>query len=682
MPADKILAGDLSDGLPDSVLPADVHERNVAAQEKITASRYDRIAGSTSQGGLKALPDQYDDPDGDWKVILSANPFEMLYLDYRQYKFITPAMVAGNHALLEKFWKNKVELMNTGGNRIAFKNKYGDGTIENALARLKMSLGKLNSKQGIEQYYTEINNERLKNASAQLKDSLEQLVLDGKAEVAEIALCLERGLKYDLTKEETSVIIQKYIDDAGLRPCAAPVGNTQAERLASTDWMTPAMKQQAEEAEKQRAAAKVQIFPGKFASTIPEIGSILFDEPKEAKEIIKEDLLKQVVAQKDIVMAREISAISKGTRNADLAFLAIVYRMNPKLPFRLMPGREANSVKELCSLCFENEQTVKAGKEALKKGYIETWLKEKDKPAYDKFIKIRDTSENVDIAFTLLLYTFAPELPYRFAGSKLLRTPVELCKEINSTKESSAAGMDELFNGSIIPWLSVTGHMKTVQQWNKVKNDFRERQHPGLEYFLHLLDPSLEQPAIAVNEPVISYPAIQSGKVVTSRLVFTNETRGCTEVFLSASQQLPGVSLSANGIFINNNTGEPQAVVDITIDSNLLLKGVKYEFDVTATTLERQVITIPVSIVVVFPTNAFVIALLKYAAIGAAFLGLVRTFLSAKFPSYLNRNFDGYADWDIVFNSYGRLGIFGGTFFIFLLGLGSGIYFLIKYLAK
>jgi hypothetical protein len=682
MSDEKIISGEsASENVSDAILASDGTTSAAAKKEQVQTTLHDRIATATEAGGLKELADDFDDPHGDWSIINSKNPFEVLYLDYRQYKFITPEIVTNNYTILEKFWRNKVGLMNTGGNRVAFKNKYGDTTVDTSLNKLKSAAEKLSSKQGIEQYYVEINNERLRKGESQLLDTLQHMTIDGNADKQEIKLCLDRGVKNNLSIDETAIVIQKHLDAASMIPYELPTGSTLVEKLLSTDWMTPEKKQQADAFRKEREASRIQIVPGKYASTLEEIGTILYEHPVEAKELISQDLLKGTVAQKDLVLAKEVATISKD-KNLDNAFLAIIYKLNHKLPFKLLPGREARSVKELCALSFENEQTLKLGKEHLKKGATEIWLKETDKSAYNTFIKIRDTSENFEIAFIRFLYTFNPELGYRLGGRDLVKTHVELSLAINRSKDNWEAGRNELFKSFLTTWLSTIGQTKFVEQWEKVKSQFKSREDTGLEYFVRLLDPSLKASKIAADKDAISYPHIQSGQIVNTDIVFTNETRGCSEFSLSFSKELPGVELSTRKVIINNITGSSKVAVRLTINSNVLLKGVNYETTIIATTFEQQKIEIPVSFKIVFPKNSFIGELLTYALMGSVFLILVRFILHTQYPDWLNTKFTGYAPWEDAVLNYGRFGIFSGAFFAFLAGLVLGLIFLIKYLRK
>lgn len=646
-----------------------------------TSTLQERMAAATKEGGLKSLPNNFDDAaSGDWNIIKSSDPFATLYLDYRQAVLITPDVVKTNYELLYRFWQEKVALMNTGGNRAGFKSKYGDGVVEASLTTLKRAFDKLSTAEGINRYYQEINGMRLRNGAEKLRNNIEQMVIDGDADKDEIIFCLKQGLEYELAQEETAQIIKKRFDELGLLAYGTANGSSQLEQLLSVDhWMTQAKQDEAERIRKDREALKIQILKGRFANTIEEIGTILFEDPAEAKEIIKEDLLKQTVGQKDIVLARDIANITKNEKDLTAAFYKIVYRLNPTLPYPFM-GREYKTVSDLCIRIFEDQQTMKQGKEDLQKGYIEAWLKETDTKAYSLFLIIRDSAANLDLALLSFLYTFSPQLPYRLAGSKLITSPLQLSDTIDSSNAFWEAGKTELFNGSIPVWLAVSQKSEVPTQWNTIKEQFADHQDIGLEKFLQLLNHQLPQPQIAVSPDNLTFPKVQSGQVVTANIVFTNISRGAIEGYLEFSKPISGVSLSAKSFIINNTTGESRYTLQLTIDTTTLLKGVEYETSVRIRTSAQQELVIPLSFNIVFPQNAFLKQIALAGGISALFFALVRLIPTWEYADWLS--FDFYIDWDTAGDHMSELAIFGWTMLLFAAGLCSAIYFLIKYLKR
>lgn len=686
MSEDKILAGESSDQSNESfVIGTDRGSSKLqTANGKAlsTGSLTDRIVLVTESGGFKTLPEDFDDENGDWKVINSSNPFEVLYLDYKQYKFISPEIVKNQFAFLEKFWKSKYEIMNTGGNRIAFKSKYGEGTIENCLTNIKRAFDKIQSSEGIQRYFTELNNARLQKGEEALKDSIEHMMLDGSADRAEIQLCFERGIKYELTNEETALILNKRLELGNFKPYGNVSGSTLVEKLLSIDsWMTAEKITEAETIKREKDSLKIQILPGKYATTIAEVGTILFNDPVEAKEIIKEDLLKQVIAQKDIVLAREISTISKSCKDLNSAFLQIVYKLNNSLPFPFVNQQKAKNILELTSMIFENDQTLKSGKDDLKKGYIENWLKETDKQAHTKLISIRDTAENFEQAFLAMLYSFNPSLPYRFASNILVKNVNELSVEIQKNSNNWNGGKTELYNGSIITWLQNTGHVDIVNKWENLKNNFKSKDI-GLEEFIHILNSQTEYSKINTDITTIDYPVIQSGKIIQTVINLSLKNRGYSAVSFSFSKELPGVYLSEKNMDFNAAADQNMRSFSLSINSALLLKGVDYNTSIIINTSANQKLEIPVSFRIVFPKNAFILESLKYAGIVSAFFVLVRLIISSGYPDWLNTNFNFFLQYNSGFGYTSNFSIFGWSFFLFLACIITGIYFLTKYLSK
>lgn len=686
MLGDKILAGDSSEKTDSNfVIGSDGTTSPVTspvAKETIKLFLAERISLSTENGGLKELPEDFDDEHGDWIVINTANPFKNLFLDYKQYKFITPEIVKQNYNLLEKFWKSKFEIMNTGGNRVAFKSKYGDGVVEKSLTICKRAYDKLSSGEGIERYYSEINNARIQFGAEGLKDNMDQMMRDGSADSTEITFCFETGVKYNLDKEEIAEIISKKLDAEGFKPYGSVKGTSVSERLLSVEsWMTPAKLAEAEALKRERESLKIQILPGKYAATIEDIGAILFNDPEEAKEIIKDNLLKPAIAQKDIVLAREVGRISESIKDIKSAFFQIIYKLNHTLPFAFAGSQNAKNIQELTTLIFENEQSLKIGKEDLKRGYIENWLKETDKPAHEKLLSIRDSAENLDQAFLAMLYTFNSTLPYRFAGNIFLKNRKELASEINKNSNSWNIGKAELYNGYINTWLQNTGEYELVKKWNRIK-DTIPSQDVGLEAFLHILDEKKETPLLKTSVSRIDYPAIQSGKVIVTEINIILINRGFTEANLSFSKNLPGVSLSAKKVFFNAPANDTNGTVKLSIDSLQLLKGIDYSTCILINTSAQQVIEIPVTFKVIFPKNSFALQIAKYAVIFAAFFVLIRYLISPVDKSWLTDKFSFFISTDQASIYKSSFSSYGWIFFLFISGMGAAIYFLIKYLSK
>ena len=692
MSEERIITAEGTTGaIRDAVLTAEGNSVNAPTETPgTTTTLQQRITASTKAGGLKSLPGDFDAQNGDWKCITATEPFAVLYLDYRQAMFITPDMVASNFALLDKFWSTKKAFLNTGSNRTGFKRKYshpegadnGDRIIDNSTIIIKTAYDKLSAKEGIERYFDEINNVRIRNGAEKLADSIQQMTARGIASKTNIETCIAQGLKYELLENETATLIKKKFDELGFLPYDNTAGNNLLEQLLSVkSWMTKKELDEAKRIEDELKKTAIQILKGRFASNIEEIGTILFEAPAEAKELIRNDILKNAVGQKDLVMASDVAAITRSEKDINLAFYKIVYKLNPSLPYPFA-GKKFSDIPSLCVEISGNSRNRQQGKEDLQKGYIEAWIKETNPNAYLLFTKIRDTAENIDLALLSFLYTFNPGLPYRLGGSYLINHPKYLAETIDSSAAYWEEGKTELFDGSISTWLRVALQSDIPQQWDSVKNHFAQHPDVGLEYFLRQINPELPHPQIEASLTAIEYPAIQSGDVVTTTIVFTNTTRGCIEVYPEFTKDIPGVSLSSTAFLINNVTGNKQCTLQVTIDSTNLLKGVTYETAIGVKTTEKQELMIPVSFKIVFPKNAFIKQIALYAGIGALFFALIRLALASQYPDWLSHSFDFFINWNTAVNYGWRLALFGWLLLLFAAGLYFGMYFLIKYLRR
>lgn len=611
-----------------------------------------RIKKSTENGGLKELTHEFDDEDGDWICIRSSNPFEVLYLDYKLFYLITPQIVQNNFDILEKFWKNKYILLNTGGNRVAFKKKYGANTIESSLNVLKTSFDKISTSSGIENYYIEINNKRLIDGENRLKDSIEDMLVDGVADKDEIELRIDRGLKYDLTKDEVVKIIKKAIDSNHFMPYGSVIGVSLIEQLLSVTWMTDKKLEEQKKYDEERKKRGREIFTNRFAFNVEDIGEILFSDEKEAKEYISEGLIINSIDYFSVPKAKRVKEIINSKNDLQLKYLQISYFLNPKLSY-IFENVNYSNIKDLATVLFNNP---KLGKEHFLKGYIEIWLQETQTENYQKLLKIRDTAENIDLAFLEFLYTFNSELPYRLElktlnsklpfGEVLVSTEKDLVDKIDLNKDNWNSGKEALYNGSIILWLNVAKKNQVTNKWQSVKEKYIDNKDEGLECFLHLLNDKLEYPKLEIDKTSFSYPALQIGDHISDSFTITNKTRGFIDGNIEFSKKIDGVSVLKNVFYLNNACGITSFKINLTINSDLQTKGLDYNTSIIIKQVKSNQIEIPIAFRLVFPKDAFVKQLLKSVAIFALFGGLIRgvwfllgfkNWIKVDYPYYLSR---------------------------------------------
>ena len=86
MSQEKILSGESSDKSNENIVISSEGTssvKNSNSGKTTPGSLLERIISITETGGFESIPEDFDDEDGDWRVIKSDNPFEILYLDYK-----------------------------------------------------------------------------------------------------------------------------------------------------------------------------------------------------------------------------------------------------------------------------------------------------------------------------------------------------------------------------------------------------------------------------------------------------------------------------------------------------------------------------------------------------------------------------------------------------------------------
>lgn len=641
-------------------------------------TRKDRISKVTSNKGLNSLSANFGDSDGDWQIIESDNLFEVLYLDHNQIDLINPDIVKNNYILIENFWKEKKNLWESGSVQVrkTIEDKYGEKNLNNCTQKLVSAYEQLSSLQRINEYYQKYRNKVIKIGENKLEPLFNMMLKDGEAEPDEMENIFEEGLKLDLYIEEIAVIIKTTLDSKEYKPYGTPKGKQLKDQLLSVSWMTEIKFQERKIKDAEIERNGREIFENQFAYNVEDIGKILFENEEKARNYINKGLLANVVNAFSIPKSEYILDVSKSEKNEYLRYLMVVYRLNPKLPFRFSK-KQTFSVSELCSYIAEDNESLKLGKENYKQGNIETWLKETNKEDYQKFIEIRDSAENSELAFLEFIYTFNKSLPYRFAGKILVNTPVELCSEIDKNNQNWEAGVKELFDSSILIWLKTRGKESIVDAWNNVKKKYSKSKDAGLEVFLHLLNAKLAYPSIKFQPSKISVEGIQMGNIHKVGIQVENGSRGYLDCDLKLTDSSPGLSLSKKHIFSGPHWPDKIQTIDFDINSNEFVKGKIYKTSLEISCNYGDPVKIPVTFKVIFPKSAFIKELLKYSVL-FALLGIIfrSLFFVIGAGEWLNRSFSYYVLYeDIPWNKTGLLSHMPILFFLII----AVVFLIIRY---
>lgn len=675
----NVITGGIITSSSSSVKSSNESIEKIDKQFTLPTSRKERISASTLTKGLKNLPTNFGDSDGDWKIIESDNLFEVLYLDHNQINSINPDIVKNNYEIIEKFWKEKKNLWESQTQTIRkrIEDLYNEKNLTNCLNKIQNAYRQLSTIQGITDYSERFKEKRLKEGQIKLDTLLKMMIKDGEADIGELEHVFDTGLKLDFSEEEIASVIKNFFDSNRLLPYGGKTfGNNLKEQLFSVVWLNDERKILKEKEDEEKKKRGREIFDNVFAYSTEEIGEILFKNEGQAKEFIRDGLVINSIDYFSSAKAKQIIEINRQNIKEELKYLQIVYRLNPNLPFKFN-GKEYKNVNDLTLAFFEEPDIAK---KYIASGRIDVWLKETQKESHAKYKKILDIAENIDLIFLHFVYNFNPKLPFRFGGNIFVKTPEQLCEEINKNLNNWNAGKKELYDTSIFVWLNYIDQSAKVEKWKKMGHKFDNNEDLGLEEFLHIINNKYEYAKIKVNKTSISYPEIQSGDVMTMDVLVENETRGFTNVSLSFSLDISGVSKSTNSIVFNSAAGVFKSNFKVSIDTKNHLKGVKYKTNLILKSYTNQIIEIPISFEVVFPKKAFVFEITKFASIFSLFFIIIRLLFSTDYSDWILNNEKYYLGWSYLEIYYKDYLVFGWTFLLFTISISIGIYYLIKYL--
>lgn len=203
-----------------------------------------RLSAATLQGGWQALPPHFGDSGGDWETVVSANPFEVLFLDYRLAQKITPEMVEVQRKLLRAFWQDKIKTMSQGAGRLAIARKYGGAQADENRVRsfpdlVEQAYHRLSTANGIAETFTDIVVRKERAALDKIEAKLSDFLVDGALHPQEAAALFELADREGVSREVVAAQVEKQIRQMGLVGKEAAFGTTLEERLRSTTWIHP-----------------------------------------------------------------------------------------------------------------------------------------------------------------------------------------------------------------------------------------------------------------------------------------------------------------------------------------------------------------------------------------------------------------------------------------------------------
>lgn len=243
------------DGRPDSAktveiplnMPRNPPTQPVTRDIPMPAALDDRLAAATLLGGLKSLPPEFGDSDGDWVTVRSENPFTVLFLDHRRAQAITPDMVSRHRELLQRFWQEKLRSMSQGAARVAIVKKYGGQHEAERLVRsypdlIERAYERISTLGGIDDAYRQLLADKQGAVLAKLDEKLNDFLVDSVLQPEEMQALLELGDREGLPRQIVAERVRDRIRREGLVPDGSPSGSTLEKQLISIAWTHPSRK--------------------------------------------------------------------------------------------------------------------------------------------------------------------------------------------------------------------------------------------------------------------------------------------------------------------------------------------------------------------------------------------------------------------------------------------------------
>ena len=150
------------------------------------------------------------------------------------------------------------------------------------------------------------------------------------------------------------------------------------------------------------------------ANTIKELARVLYENPKTAKEHVGRGYIARAIENYDQSLALKISSIQESAKSNHVAYLEIIYTLDPTLPYRLDEYHEAEEPEELALQIDESSDTWGFGCEQLYNQSISSWLKN---TGYTNLVEgwdnVRSKFENkMDQGLEVFLHILKPDLAY------------------------------------------------------------------------------------------------------------------------------------------------------------------------------------------------------------------------------------------------------------------------------
>lgn len=582
-------------------------------QAAFIADSEEDISTVTKQGGLVAVPKSFEDKNGNWNTILSDNPFEVLFIDYKLLDRITPEMVKKNFDILSVFWLEKSRLM-TGGAREKIKNRYGEDTVNDSFKKLGAAFDKIKSKEGIVLYYDELNTTRYKNGIKSIEELIDAVLAGGELRKEQAVRIIAKGIKSGLEEKE----VRAHLHDTLIKNSFKPRSTKKYEDVFDGKWMT--------DEQTRITQARATDWLGTTVSTLEEVGEVTYyNKEKAYQRISNANYLPVVVTQlTNADKGFEFEEIITNEKDIDRRYLKILYHLNAYLPFR-MDNAAFTNISQIFDMSFNDYDLYSKAFSSYQKGHLHIWLNESDPVNAGKLPAGFDYK-----SFLTFLYQVNNRHPF-YLKTERFDTPEQLIKKALNDKSIWISIAEALTKGHIPLWFEGIGKHHWVAQYNAATESFidsdyyndDDKKMAAVQSLIQVVNAYSTLPRITSQPNHLKLLTIEGSRNSQHFIILKLENQGFVKAKINLDKQIDGIRIHQNTATFHSQAGMIENKITLEVEATKLVKNKIYSLNVFASTPYEK-LTVPVDIKVVFPQKTFLIYLLKYAFFAALFFGGIR----------------------------------------------------------
>jgi hypothetical protein len=588
------------------------------------------IAASTRTGGLQVIPPDFENKNGSWSSINSSNPFEILYLDYKQYKIITPEIVQNNHRIISEFWADKLLIMNRGA-RDQIEKKYTAAVVNGAEKRLLAAFNKLKTPVSLELTFQQVDGKRLSDGYAAIAGLIDLSVQDGDITENKANVIITVGLKSGLEPTEIEGYIISIIQEKGFSPRAEKIDQSHPFRNL---WMTDL----AWAAYQKRVIVKVE-WLDEYASSLEEMGEITFRKKEKSEYYLRDTNFLPLLVNKltdSASRTAEFQRIIEEEKDTEKKYLKILYHLNPALPFRFR-GVGYTEVDKLFENAAQKPESFWAAAELFTKDHLQIWLSESAPQ-----IMMLVPEHKTPIGFLTFLYAVNRNYPFYLNNNKYLN-PEDLARAMKINQGMWGTVAQHMENGYLPAWFKAIGRSEINSRYNAHLEaiigselyDAKELKLAAAQTLILIIDSSVAVPILAADVNQMMLLEVEGGSVVRSAVRLRLQSPAFVKATVKLDTQIEGITISENELTFNSYTNDLEREVIVMVESAQLIKDRLYSLSLVINT-SYATIDIPIQVNVVFPKKAVTIKLAQYGAATALYFGGFRYLLG------LILNYDGW----------------------------------------